>query len=118
MEKITTPKNEAELVTLKSLFEAEGIQYFVHNDNFGTILTGPQIDYYNAKTILAPTEFSDRAREIVEEFRGLTPPRETRTRFADRLRMVFETVVFSWFVPGRRWGRSRGSGRDGGNKPV
>lgn len=112
MEKIVTTDNEAELVALKSLFEAEGIQYFVHNDNFGTILTGPQIPSYNTKTILVPSEFATRAREIVEDFRGGAPPERPAPRFSDRVRMVLETVVFSWFVPGRRW---RGSRRQGGD---
>ena len=47
MEKIVNPENEAELALFKSLFEAEGIRYFVHNENFGSILIGPKMSNYN-----------------------------------------------------------------------
>jgi len=113
MIKIATPMNEAELITLRSLLEAEGIQYFVHNDNFGTMLVGPLISLYNAKAIMVPDEFAGRAREIVAELRRPEATNiESTPGFLDRVRMVFEAVVFSWFVPGRRWRRSKQPGRD------
>jgi hypothetical protein len=114
METIAKPRNEAELVLLKSLFEAEDIQYFVQNDNFGSILVGPQIAYYNEKAIMVPPEFADRAREIVADLRRQDVPVESKTGLLDRLRMIVETLVFSWFVPGRRRRKSdaaTGSGR-------
>ena len=107
MEKIFDPQNEAELAVVKSLFEAEGIQYFVQNDNFGSILVGPQISNYNVKTILVPGEYADRARDIVAELRKRDTRIESTTTFADRLRMIFETAIFSWFVPGRHRGKSK-----------
>ena len=105
--------NEAELITLRSLLEAEGIQYFVHNDNFGTMLVGPLISLYNSKAIMVPDQFAGRAREIVAELRRPEVTTvEATPGFLDRVRMVFEAVVFSWFVPGRRWRRSRQPDRD------
>ena len=113
MEKIASPRNEAELITLMSLLEAEGIQYFVHNDNFGTMLVGPLISLYNSKAIMVPESLADRAREIVAELRRPEiVASESTPGFLYRVRMVFEAVVFSWFVPGRRWKRSK---RSGGN---
>lgn len=113
MEKIAIPRNEAELITLRSLFEAEDIQYFVHNDNFGTMLVGPLISQYNAKAVMVPVEFAGRAREIVAELRrSEATTAESKPGFMDRVRMVFEAAVFSWFVPGRRWKRPTHSGHD------
>ena len=113
MIKIATPMNEAELLTLRSLLEAEGIQYFVHNDNFGSMLVGPLISLYNSKAIMVPDQFAGRAREIVAELRRHeTDTVESTTGFLDRVRMVFEAAVFAWFVPGHRWKRSKPPGRD------
>lgn len=40
MIKLYSPENEVQLAILKSLFEAEGIPIFVHNDNFGSMRSG------------------------------------------------------------------------------
>ncbi len=113
MEKIVNPMNEAELALFKSLFEAEGIRYFVHNENFGSILIGPQISNYNVKTIFVPAEFADQAREIVTDFRQSEVVAESKPNKPDRFRLVVETVVFGWFMPGRRRGKSRLLGHEG-----
>ncbi len=118
MEKIFNPENEAELALIKSLFDAEGIYYFVQNDNFGSILVGPQISNYNVKTVLVPDDSANRAREIVAELRQHDVVVDSKMRLPDRLRMVLETAVFSWFVPGRRWGKSRKSSGDAGNDAI
>ena len=42
MIKLYSPDTESELAVLKSLFDAEGIHYFVLNDHFGTLRVGPK----------------------------------------------------------------------------
>lgn len=51
MKKFYTPDSEAELAVIKSVLDAEKINYFVHNDNFGSLEVGLRIDLYNVKTI-------------------------------------------------------------------
>jgi Putative prokaryotic signal transducing protein len=51
MKKLYSPNNDSELVLIKSILDGEGIQYFVHNDHFGTLKVGPRIELFNAKTI-------------------------------------------------------------------
>ena len=46
-----SPDSEAELVLIKSLFDAEDIHYFVLNDHFGPLKVGPRIDLFNTKVI-------------------------------------------------------------------
>jgi hypothetical protein len=105
MQRVYSPRNEAELAVLRSLFDARGVHYFVHNDALGSFLAGPQIDNFNVKSIVVPDECVARARELVAEFNGAKGSEPTRATFGDRLRMVAEALLFSWFVPGHRSGR-------------
>ncbi len=50
MIKIYSPTDELELAMIRGVFDTEGIPYFVHNDNFGSMRVGPQIDLLNKKT--------------------------------------------------------------------
>lgn len=43
MIKIYSPTDELELAMIRGVFDTEGIHYFVHNDNFGSMRVGPQI---------------------------------------------------------------------------
>lgn len=65
MEKLYTPSDESELVFLRSLLEAEGIPFYVLNDNFGSLYSGVYMNYFNAKTIMVPEEFFEDARELI-----------------------------------------------------
>jgi hypothetical protein len=47
-----SPNNEMELAMIKSILDAEDINYFVRNDNFGSMEVGPQIPLLNKKMIL------------------------------------------------------------------
>ncbi len=65
MKKLYKPIDESELVFLKSLFEADGIPYFVLNDNFGSLYSGVYMDNFNAKTIMVPEEFYEDAKGLI-----------------------------------------------------
>ncbi len=65
MKKLYTPLDESELVFLKSLLEAEGIQYYVMNENFGSLYSGVYVSNFNAKTIMVPEDVFEDAKELI-----------------------------------------------------
>ncbi len=101
-----SPDNDVDLAIIKSIFEGEGIEYFVHNDHFGTLKIGPKIDLFNAKTIMVQEHQFEMAKELIDEFleniKEAEAPHNHRYSWADKLRMVIETVLFTWFIPGKR----------------
>jgi len=107
MIKLYSPDNESELALLKSMLEAEGILYYVLNDHFGTLKVGPKIDLFNAKTIYVHEEYYESAKEIIDDFieSDKDESRDEKSRYSipDKIRMVLETLLFSWFIPGSRW---------------
>jgi len=109
MIKFFSPDTESELVILKSLFDAEDIHYFVLNDHFGTLRVGPKIDLFNAKTILISEDDIERAKEIFNDFyKNIQDDNEVfKSSFSvpDKIRMVIETLLLGWFIPGNRWNR-------------
>lgn len=108
MKKLYSPRNDSELAIIRSILDGEGIQYFVHNDHFGTLQVGPQIDLFNAKTIMVSEDQYERAKGIVEDF--LTNTKDTSSSsysVIDKIRMVFETLIFNWFIPGNKWKRRK-----------
>jgi len=111
MIKLYSPENESELALIKSLFEIEHINYYVLNDHFGTLKVGPKIDLYNAKTIYVSEEDLNFAKDILLDFLESTKngnkPFKPQYSIPDKIRMVIETLVFGWFIPGNRWNRNR-----------
>lgn len=90
---------------LKSILDAEGIGYFVRNDNFGSLEVGPHIGLFNAKMIQVQDGQYDKARELLSDYLEKT---ETKSEEPDRkyslldwVRMVLEVLVFNWLMPGR-----------------
>jgi Putative prokaryotic signal transducing protein len=65
MKKLYTPSDESELVFLKSMFEASGMPYYVHNEHFGSMYSGAYMSSLNAKTIMVPEDIYDDARELI-----------------------------------------------------
>ena len=111
MIKLYSPENESELAVIKSIFDAEGINYFVLNDHFGTLKVGPRIDLFNVKTVYVHKEDSDSAKDILSDFlsniRNGNEPFKSRYSIPDKIRMVIETLIFGWFIPGSRWTRTK-----------
>lgn len=105
MIKIYSPTDELELAMIRGVLDSEGIDYFIHNDNFGSMRVGPQIDLLNKKTIMVSPEDAERAKTIISELFGREQPEETieeKYTASQKLRMILETIVFGWFIPGRR----------------
>lgn len=66
MKKLYIPSDESELVFIKSVLEADGVPFYVQNDNFGSLYSGAYVNYFNAKTILVPEDYYDDAKEIIK----------------------------------------------------
>jgi hypothetical protein len=105
MIKIYSPNDELELSMIRGVFDTEGIHYFVHNDYFGSMRVGPQIDLLNKKTILVAPEDADRAKEILSNLLERQLPEEEEQEgysIGQKIRMILETLIFWWFIPGRK----------------
>lgn len=106
MKKLYKPENEVELSMIKSIFESEDVQYFVHNDHFGSMKIGPQIDMLNTKMVMVPEEQYTKAKELLTDYLGNIREEETesfRSQYSlmDKIRMLIEAVIFGWFIPGK-----------------
>jgi hypothetical protein len=62
------PQNGVELAIAESVLCAHEIPYFVHNNGFGALYPGMQIDLYNQRTIMVPASAFDDARELLHQF--------------------------------------------------
>jgi hypothetical protein len=106
MIELYSPSNDAELAILKSILDAEEIDYFVRNERFGSMFVGPLIDLYNKKTIFVQDDQHDRAKELLDDFLVDTEedaggPDKGHSMF-DKIRMAFEVLLFGWIMPGRK----------------
>jgi hypothetical protein len=104
--KLYSPRDAVELALVESILEGENIPFFIHNDHFGSLEVGPQIDIFNKKTIMVNEEYAERARELLHDF--LETIKENTTTMepysvSDKIRMALEALFFTWFVPGRPW---------------
>lgn len=102
---IASPRDEMELLFLKSILDDAGVTFFVQNDTFGSLTLGPRIELYNGKRIFVPAEQAAEARELLSDFRSRAEepePRATAYTLGDKLRMLLEVLLFGWIMPGRR----------------
>lgn len=106
MKKLYVPESEAELAVIRSLLDAERIDYFVHNDHFGSLEIGPRIDLYNVKTIMVAHDQYAWAVKVLGSFveTSRSPGRVYQPSFStlDKIRMILEGFFFAWIMPGRR----------------
>jgi hypothetical protein len=106
---IATPQTESELAVIVCLLDAAGIPAFVHNGGFGSLHPGPQIRLYNERCVMVP----DACREdAAAALLVLKPPLPDTTTRRGRIRIVIETILFGWFVPGSRRSRDADSPDD------
>lgn len=108
------PDSEPELVTIVAMLEAHDIPCFVHNRALGALYPGPQIDWFNTRSIMVPEEKVRAAEELIREFEaqpiepdepgeaaGFAEPDEPPPP-RSALRVLLEVLVFGWFIPSRR----------------
>jgi hypothetical protein len=105
MIKIHVPADELELAMIRGVLDSEGINYFIHNDHFGSMRVGPQIDLLNKKTIMVAPEDAERVKTVISDLLDRELPEEKAAEkysASQKLRMILEAVVFGWFIPGRK----------------
>jgi len=111
---VAEPQTESELSVMLSLLEANEIPAYVQNGGFGGLLPGPQIDIYNVRRIMVPSERASVARDVLSV---LAKPAEepllpAKTSLRDKLRMFLEFFFLGWFIPGHRRRKPVGSSND------
>lgn len=106
MIKIYSPNDELELAMIRGLLDNAGIHFFVHNDHFGSMKVGPQIELLNKKAIMVAPEDADRAKQIIAEFLENENPEEDEITphysVGQKVRMFLEFLIFGWFIPGKK----------------
>ncbi|MBW6512876.1 MAG: DUF2007 domain-containing protein [Desulfuromonadaceae bacterium] len=114
MIKIYTPDDDIQLAMIKGIFASEGIHFYVHNDNFGSMRPGIRIEQFNKKTFMVHEKDLERANEIIgifidniNESESGQEPESPKYSFFDKCRMVMEVVLFGWIMPGKRWQRKK-----------
>ena len=83
--------------------ESHGIPAFVQGNGFGALHPGPQIASYNLRRIMVPDTYAAQGKEALSVFaQPLESSVSDSPNFLNKLRVVFELVIFGWFVPGNR----------------
>jgi len=53
----------------------------------------------------------EKAKEIIDDFltktKDISIPPASNYSLIDKIRMIFETLIFSWFIPGNKWKRRK-----------
>jgi len=104
MKNLYSPQNDSELAIIRSIFDGEGLYYYIRNDHFGSLKVGPKIDLLNAKMIQVHEEQFELASELISDFLKNSQKNITNSdkySLPDKLRMIIETLIFGWFMPGR-----------------
>jgi hypothetical protein len=101
---VAFPRTESELAVMESLLEANGIRHYVHNRWFGGLYPGLQIDLYNVRSVMVADDQAADACELLSMFAQPAdePEADRNLAFGDRLRIVFETLIFAWSFPQKR----------------
>ena len=108
MIKFYSPNDEVELALIKSILESNGVSFFVHNDHYGSLINGPRIGLLNAKTVFVSEDSAEKAQNIISEYLKNSQDHkegEYKSNYSitDKIRVIFEALIFGWFMPGKRW---------------
>lgn len=101
---VATPQTESELAVMVSLLDANGIRHFVHNRGFGGLYPGMQIELYNVRRLMVPADQANDALELLSVFsqRSTASEAEQKLDWRDKVRVLAETIMFSWSFPLKR----------------
>jgi hypothetical protein len=104
MVNLYSPNSQPELAMLKSILEADGIEYFVKNELYGSLWAGIQIPLVNSRIIMCPNDQYERAAELIRDYLDNTAPKKDEPEqgysLLDKIRMVLEILLFGWIMPG------------------
>lgn len=111
---IAYPQTEAEVAIMLCTLEAHAIPTFVHGGYLGGLMPGPQIADFNTRRIMVPEA---HAAQAIEALQMLAPPAGPAARpgrsLRHTVRILVETALFGWFVPGTRAAPDDAHGEDG-----
>ena len=109
---IAIPQTESELVVALSLLDAHGIQYYVHNQGFGGLYPGTQVDLYNDRRIMVRTDQASDARDLLHVLlrQPIDDDADVQLTMQDKMRVLIEACIFGWFIPRKRKNRNEDSG--------
>jgi len=106
MVNLYSPNNEIELAMIKSLLNAEGFNYFVKNENFGSMEVGPQIALFNRRIIMVQDDQLEKASALINDYLKETTVKEDEPgqsySLFDKIRMAIEILLFNWLMPGKK----------------
>jgi len=101
-----SPNSEIELAMIKSLLDAERVNYFVKNENFGSMEVGPQIALFNRRIIMVQDNQLENASTLINDYLKETAGKEDEPGQAyslfDKIRMAIEILLFGWLIPGKK----------------
>ena len=111
---VATPQTESELAVMVSLLDAHGIQHYVHNQGFGGLYPGMQMDLYNARRLMVPADHAAEALDLLVVFsrQSTVSDADDSMTLADKLRVAIETFVFGWSFPSKRNRNGKQEGDD------
>lgn len=112
---IAHPRDDMELLFIRMALEAEGIRFLVVGDGFGSLYPGVQLPIFNERPVRVNADDVDRALEVIEEVRKDFDPVSSNLAGSSKLRIILETVLFGWFLPG---GKRRGFSKGGFNSDT
>ncbi len=101
---VAAPQNESELAVMVSLLEANGIRHYVHNQGFGGLYPGMQIELINDRRLMVAAEQAEDASELLSVFArpSVESAIEEKLTLGDKLRVLFESLLFGWSFPRAR----------------
>jgi hypothetical protein len=60
---------------------------------------------------MVPDDVAEQAKELISEFIVNTEPGDiepsSEYTLRDKIRLVVECLLFTWFMPGKRWHRNK-----------
>jgi hypothetical protein len=68
MTKLLVPRDENELMVIKSLLESDGIPFQIQNEHFGGLYPGLNVFPFSERVILVSESDFDRASLLVNDF--------------------------------------------------
>ncbi len=111
MKLLCCPRTSSELAVVESVLRAENIQFFVHNEHFGSLEVGPSIPLLNERSVFVRDEDYGKGLDLisVSEAAGAPFDAPRRVSLLGKLRMALEVLLFGWVLPAPRRRRHAGS---------
>jgi hypothetical protein len=101
-------RDDMELLFIRMTLEAEGIPFLVVGEGFGGLYPGVQVPIFNERPVRVRTSDGERAVEAIERLRQDLEPASSDLGAGSKIRIILETLLFGWFLPGGKRRSRRG----------